>query len=276
MNDSSKTNRAAKLLADNVAALMNSETFKAALTFRKRFCQYSFSNVFLIYAQCPTATYVAGYKTWQSLGRQVKKGETAIAIIAPVVRKVEEKGEEVKRVVAFQTASIFDIAQTQGEVIPELPVPQLLELDNATIQQTIRRLESYAQSQNITVIKTSFSNTALGSFHYRSKTIRLRDDLPPLQELKTTIHELAHAHMHTKDDNKPRHVKELEAESTAFLVCDSLGLDSSSYSFPYLTTWADDPDEILPAAERACKVADDILVALRTINLSPMELAMAA
>lgn len=276
MNDSSKTNRAAKLLADNVANLMYSETFKAALKFRTKFHQYSFSNVYLIYAQCPTATYVPGYKTWQSLGRQVKKGESSIAILAPVIRKVEENGAETRKVVAFQTASIFDIAQTQGDAIPELPVPQLLKLDSDTIQQTLRRLESYAQSQNITVLKTSFANTALGSFHYRSKTIRLRDDLPPLQQTKTLIHELAHALMHKKDDNKPRHIKELEAESTAFLVCDSLGLDSSSYSFPYLSCWEDDPSEILPAAERACKVADEILEAITTINLFPMKLPMAA
>lgn len=255
---------------------MNSETFKAALNFRRKFHQYSFSNVYLIYAQCPTATYVAGYKTWQSLGRQVKKGESSIVILAPVIRKVEEDGTEVKKVVAFQTASIFDIAQTQGDEVPELPLPQILELDSDTIQQTIRSLESYARSQNITVIKTSFSSTALGSFHYRTRTIALRDDLPPMQQTKTLIHELAHALMHKKDDNTPRHVKELEAESTAFLVCDALGLDSSSYSFPYLSCWADDPNEILPAAERACKVADEILLAVRTINLSPMELPMAA
>jgi antirestriction protein ArdC len=275
MNDSSKTNRAAKLLADNVAGLMNSETFKAALKFRQRFHQYSFTNVYLIYTQCPTATYVAGYKTWQSLGRQVKKGESSIAIIAPVLRKVEN-GTQERKVVAFQTASIFDLSQTEGTEVPELPVPQLLELDSESIQHMIKWLESYAKSQDITLIKTSFSSTALGSFHYPSKTIRLRDDLPPLQELKTTIHELAHALMHKKDDSKPRHVKELEAESCAFLVCNALGLDSSSYSFAYLANWADEPNEILPAAERACKVADEILESLRTINLSPMELPLAA
>lgn len=276
MNDSSQTNRAAKLLADNVSQLMNSETFRAALKFRQKFHQYSFSNVYLIYAQCPTATCVAGYRTWQRLGRQVKKGESSIAILAPVIRKVEEKGEEVKKVVAFQTASIFDIAQTEGKDLPELPTPQLLVLETDTIHQTIKSLECYAHSQDITVIKTAFNSTALGSFHYRSKTIRLRDDLPPLQELKTTVHELAHALMHKKDDNKPRYVKELEAESVAFLTCDALGLDTSSYSFAYLSTWADDPDEILPAAERACKVADEILEQLRTINLSPITLPMAA
>jgi antirestriction protein ArdC len=93
---------------------------------------------------------------------------------------------------------------------------------------------------------------------------------------KTLIHGLAHARLYTKDDNKPRHVKELEAESTAFLVCDSLGMETSRYSFPYISTWADEPSEILPCAERACKVADEILEQITTINPSPIELSMAA
>jgi antirestriction protein ArdC len=274
MNDSRQTNKAARLLADSVSQLMNSEVYKAALSFRNKFHAYSFRNVFLIYSQCPTATYVAGYAKWLELGRHVRKGETGISILAPMTRKAKDEDEKI--ILGFKTATVFNVDQTDGDSLPELPTPQLLELDSDTIQKTIRRLEHYAHSQNITVIKTSFSNTALGSFHYRTKTIKLRDDLPPLQELKTAIHELAHALMHTKDDNKPRHVKELEAESCSFLVCDALSLDSSSYSFPYLSCWADDPSEILPAAERACRVADEILKAIHTINLSPMELPMAA
>lgn len=277
MNDSSQTNKAAKLLAESVSQLMNSETYKAALQFRNKFHAYSMRNVWLIYTQCPTATYVAGYHRWLQLGRHVKKGETGISILAPMTCKAKgDNGDEAKYVFAFKSTTVFDLSQTQGQEIPELPVPQLLELDTENIRHTINTLEHYARSQDITIIKTTFSNTALGSFHYRSKTIKLRDDLPPLQQLKTTIHEVAHALMHKKGDEKPRHVKELEAESAAFLTCDALGLDTSSYSFAYISTWADDPDEILPAAERACKVADEILAAIRTLNLSPIELAMAA
>jgi antirestriction protein ArdC len=274
MNDSSQTNKAARLLAESVTNLMNSDTYKAALRFRNKFHAYSFRNVWLIYTQCPTATYVAGYNKWTQLGRHVRKGETGISILAPMTRKTKDEDEKI--VFGFKTATVFNVEQTEGDSLPELPVPQLLELDSKGIRQTINRLEHYAQAQNITIVKTPFNGIALGSFHYRTKTIRLRDDLPPLQQTKTLIHELAHALMHKKDDNKPRHIKELEAESVAFLTCDALGLDSSSYSFPYLCTWADDLSEILPAAERACKVADDLLEAIRTINLSPVVLPLAA
>lgn len=277
MNDSSQTNKAARLLADSVTNLMNSDTYNAALKFRNKFHAYSFRNTFLIYTQCPTATYVAGYHRWLQLGRHVKKGETGISILAPMTHKAkDDDGNDKAYISGFKSTTVFDYAQTEGQDLPELPVPQLLELDSQGIRQTITALEHYAKRQDITIVKTAFNNTALGSYHYSSKKIKLRDDLPPLQMTKTLIHELAHALMHEKGDEKPRHVKELEAESCAFLTCDALGLDTSSYSFPYLANWADDPNEILPAAERACKVADEILGQLTTINLSPMELAMAA
>lgn len=63
-----------------------------------------------------------------------------------------------------------------------------------------------------------------------------------------------------------RHVCELEAESYAFIVCKNLGLDTSRYSFAYSANWAAKPSELLPAAERACKAADEILEALRGLS----------
>jgi antirestriction protein ArdC len=63
--------------------------------------------------------------------------------------------------------------------------------------------------------------------------------------------------MHREENDRVR--GELEAESCAFLVCDALGLDSSQYSFAYLANWADNPRDILPAAERACKTADSLI-----------------
>ena len=89
--------------------------------------------------------------------------------------------------------------------------------------------------------------------------------LEPLQELKTLTHELAHALMHREVTpvTMKRHLCELKAESCVFLVCHSLGLDTSRYSFAYLVNWADDPAELLPAAEKASRTADAIVETLR-------------
>ena len=78
------------------------------------------------------------------------------------------------------------------------------------------------------------------------------------------MHEVAHGLLHqdTPLTEATRHLEELEAESCAFIVLHSLGLDTSRYSFPYLAHWVEKPEDLLPAAERASKAADTILAAL--------------
>src|SRR5919202_513039 len=83
-----------------VQAIQTSEDFQRYLRTAANFHQYSPNNVLLILAQKPDATRVAGYTTWQALGRQVKKGEKAIYIFAPqpyFVTTADEAGEEKTR-----------------------------------------------------------------------------------------------------------------------------------------------------------------------------------
>lgn len=248
--------RAAQLLSESVTRLLQSDEYRAALTFRRRFSvRYSFRNVWLIYTQRPDASLVAGYKKWQEVGRQVKKGERSLCICAPLTRK--EEGETL--VFGFRTASVFDISQTEGDAVPELPQPELLSAEGAHIQLYRTRLEAFVRAQGVTV---DYLRLAHGNGAYRPKTrsIVLHDALPPLQHLKTLVHETAHALL--KQEGAPYHVGELEAESCAYLVCDALALDTSRYSFPYLASWLEKPDELLTAAQRACNVADTIAAAL--------------
>src|SRR5260221_13754866 len=63
-----------------VAALNagRSEVLAGYLKAIGRFHRYSFHNVLLIASQNPNASYVAGFRTWNQLGRFVKKGEKGI------------------------------------------------------------------------------------------------------------------------------------------------------------------------------------------------------
>src|SRR5215213_4145640 len=140
-------------LERSVAAIQDSDTFRAYLSAQARFHQYSFGNVLLILAQRPEATRVAGYRTWQSLDRHVKRGKKAIRIIAPAYykrREVDEQtGDEVeRRVTFFRSAAVFDYGQTEGKPLPEIPVPVL---DSDAGGELYARLEDVAQEQGLRV-----------------------------------------------------------------------------------------------------------------------------
>ena len=48
----------------------------------------------LILSQRPESTQVAGYRTRQALGRQVRRGETGISIMVPMRRRVERDDDD--------------------------------------------------------------------------------------------------------------------------------------------------------------------------------------
>src|SRR6266849_6546178 len=93
MSKDNVTVDARERLAEAVERMADTETFAAWLRARAAFHDYSFSNVCLIVSQRPDASRVAGYKTWQRLGRQVRKGEHGIRILAPCRIKTDESKE---------------------------------------------------------------------------------------------------------------------------------------------------------------------------------------
>lgn len=76
---------------------------------------------------------------------------------------------------------------------------------------------------------------------------------------------MAHVTAHRPIDDAPyacRGVKEVEAESIAFVVAHTLGLDVSSYSFGYVAHWSSEVGEleaVQATAERVIRHARQIL-----------------
>ena len=93
-------------------ALVTSEGWIEYLDFAAKFRQYSFNNTLLILIQCPNASRVASYKKWAELGRQVRKGEKALGIFAPMMRKREDEktGEEKRYISGFRLVPVFDVS----------------------------------------------------------------------------------------------------------------------------------------------------------------------
>jgi antirestriction factor ArdC-like protein len=93
-----------------------SEVLVQYLAAMGRFHDYSFGNIMLIARQRPDATKVAGFRTWNSLGRFVNKGERGILILAPMVGRKREERESLpeetvaseRQLFGFRAAYVFD------------------------------------------------------------------------------------------------------------------------------------------------------------------------
>lgn len=254
---------ALEILRRGVRDLLTSAGWRRALAFRQQFHAYSFFNISLILAQMPDARLVAGYRAWQKNGRQVRRGERGLAILAPLLRR-DANDPDRQVLTGFRTVRVFDVSQTDGHPIPLTPRPQPL-LDTPNDLQRLRdhdqRLLAWCATEGVTVTFDLRHPHALGVYRPREREIALRPGLSQLQAFKTLVHEVAHHLLHQGPDE--RSTAELEAESTAFLVCHALGIDASSYSFAYLAGWSDgDLEALLAAGDRASKAASSILAAL--------------
>jgi len=247
------------ILQRGVTDLMTSGGWRRALEFRQRFHHYSFFNTSLILAQRPDATLVAGYRTWQKNNRQVRKGEQGLTILAPMLTR-DPDDETRKLLTGFRCVKVFGLSQTDGDPIPQPEGPRQLTdapHDRVRILAYQVLLEAYCRQQGVDVHHDFRHPHALGVYRPATREIALRPDLSTTQAFKTLTHEAAHMLLHT--GSHERASAELEAETTAFLVCHTLGIDTSTYSFPYLASWTDTLEQLVAAGDRASKAADQIL-----------------
>jgi antirestriction protein ArdC len=260
-------------MLEAISELTSSEDWKRMLELARRFHTYSANNVWMILAQRPEATRVAGFRTWKELGRSVRRGEHGIAIFAPCVyraRPVDEEEEarrpELAKVLkGFRVVHVFDVTQTEGEELPEV-APVLLQADAPGLLW--ERLADRVAASGYT-LERGDCRPANGRCDFSSRTILVRPDLAPAQASKTLCHELAHAYLHEDDERRAmREVAETEAESVAYLVCRSAGVETDDYSFPYIARWAGgDVDVVRSTAERVISCARRIL---EEIELAPV------
>jgi hypothetical protein len=252
-----------KQLTEGVAALTTTEQWERWLRAQRSFHRYSFSNTLLILRQFPEATRVAGFHSWRQVGRFVRKGERGIAILAPVTRRVEaeENPDALMPVVTgFRAAYVFDVSQTEGEPLPEI----VHRLDGDDPAGASVLLEKVAAGLGFSVTLTVLPGERNGDCSHEARRIRISDHLAPAHQVKTLAHELAHAILHERFED--RGLAELEAESVAYIVCQELALDSGTYSFGYLASWGHGGDQAIRAitasGQRITAAARQILDAL--------------
>ena len=270
-------------LEKGIESLFESENYKNYLKTMSKFTSYSLNNTLLIAMQKPDATTVAGYTTWKSLGRQVKKGEKAIQILAPIIykKKREDEGEEddkasarrdkplseetEKILVGFKIVNVFDIAQTEGE-----PLPEIAHKLDGTVDGYADFMKAIKEISPVPIILQTVEGSANGYYDLTNKYIAIDKDMSQEMHVKTGIHEVTHALLHDRDngmekDSKPDiETKEVQAESVAFTVCQYYGMDTSDYSFGYISGWSSGKDlrELKESMEVIRKTAQMIITGI--------------
>ena len=251
-------------LEQGVKDVFRSDQYKEYLSVMSKFYNYSFNNVLLIAMQKPDASLVAGFSAWKNhFGRHVRKGEKGIKIMAPISRKVkiEEKEESGAKasgaeedpdkekktrnvITGFKVVSVFDISQTEGKELPEYYGAKELTGD---VEDYTDLFAAIRETSPVPVGFEDIPGEAHGYYHQIEKRIALQEGMGELQNIKTLIHENAHARLHAIDlaapereraDQPDQSTREVQAESVAYVVCQHFGLDTSDYSFAYVAGWS--------------------------------------
>jgi len=243
MND--RTKELLEQLGNGIADLTTSGKWAEYLTFMAKFHRYSFGNVMLILFQKPDATQVMGFGNkagtsgWKSLGRNVIKGESAIWILAPITKWVDDEdensGAKHQIVVGWKSVPVFDVSQTEGDPLPEV----VSHLQGEAPEGMYANLTQVALSLGITSVTDADLGAANGVTR-KDGTVQIHPGRSALQRVKTLVHEIAHWQLgHLKDGEGVDHrgIGELEAESVAYVVLGHLGIDTSDYSFGYVAGW---------------------------------------
>ena len=216
-------------LANETDAARQSELFRDYLRVSSLFHNYSWGNQMMIWSHRPAATRVAGYQTWRKMDRFVRAGEKGIPIFAPMIFKRQEAADTDGLVTVekshlwFKVVYVFDISQTDGKPLPNLPTGC-----TGNAGDLEQRLCAFAAEKGIRV-EIGDTSEAKGYAERKGTHIVLSRVLGATERAAVLVHELAHCLLHFGESHRPNlRQRELEAEATAYTVAHHFELDLQS------------------------------------------------
>lgn len=237
---------------------------------------YSFRNMFLVYSQNPSATFVKGFCDWNKLGRGIKKNPNTIYIYAPMNFKKNKKingqqnvnGKEEKERnengtkeiidgISFRRVAVFDIKDTYikkgGQKVPFIE-------DTVDSDTTKDLYDILVGISPVPVMNSLIIGSTKGFYSKNGKRIVIDKNLSQDDKTAVLIHELCHCLYDDFDYCKDRDKSEIFVESVAFLVADYFNFDTSMCSFGYITNWArNDIKNLMSLSDKIKDVADEFI-----------------
>jgi hypothetical protein len=265
-------------LASSTDEAAKQDFILAFLKFSSKFHNYSFANQLLIWIQTRgKASSVASATNWQKMGRTVTDWKSPIKIWAPNFKKTTkeiqdpttgEKKIEPVQLKFFKLVSVYDVDSTteipnhpnpykpisrkQWSVDPNEDIEELNVLVNATLE--------FIKENNIDFDYQELEDE-LGGFSAGGK-VRINNKFKGINAFSTIVHELAHELLHQKDKDirkqSSRQEKEIEAESTAFIVLNHFGFETKDAP-NYLALWRASGENIKERAQQISVAAKTII-----------------
>ena len=230
-------------------ALLTSEGWQRWIKVRASngLSKYSVLNQMLVALDCwsrgITPTYVAGFRAFLDLNRCVRKGETAIRILAPVtVKQRDEHGAETdEKKVFFRTVPVFDVSMTDRlpgkEPVPLSPPSQPITGDSH--HHLIVPLITHAAQLGYGVEIRDLPDDGPGGWCDSERKQIVVADGPANRQVRTLVHEIAHAHgLGYAGYGRDR--AEVLVDCVTYCVLGSVGLDVGGESIPYVAGWGED------------------------------------
>jgi len=227
------------------------------------FHNYSIGNQLAALFQCSLRKIPVGpistLKDWNSKGRYIKRGEKAIWLCVPITGKKtvkdETSGEDTTEQYTFFVwkPRWFVLAQTEGqEYKPDALINawdkvkalKALNIEEQPFEMIDGNCQGYSQGRTIAINPLAANPQ------------------------KTTIHEMGHILCgHTTEGRvtdselTPRHLREAEAESVAFLVGSIIRLDGLSDCRGYIQGWLSGDTIPEKSCQKIFRVANQIFKA---------------
>lgn len=254
-SDDQKLQGLLKQLESEMSSVFENNNYIKYLITMSKFHNYSYRNSLLISMQKPEATNIASYNLWKTkFNRQVIRGSKGIEIIGYAPKKInieqEKKNQHgktmynaagqpimesvTKKIPKFIPIYLFDVSQTAGEPLPNL---ENNLYDNNIFIKALSK---------ISPLPIEFKPLQENIKYYCdpvNQKIKIKDGMIRYETIKSIIHAITHADLYSPNidllyDHKDINTKELEAKSTAFILCEHYGVDTSDYTFPDIKFWS--------------------------------------
>ena len=275
-----------------IDGLNTADRWKEFLDVSRRFHNYSLNNQMLILLQKSKATRVAGFHKWKEFGRSVNKGERAIWIYAPMIKRVIDKdahgnvklGPDGKpkwkeALLGFKTVPVYDVSSTSGKPLPEPPFIPFNRTSGEAPEGMHDDLREQVEAHGYTLEYRDLGDAEGipdGATDPRSKKVIINTAYSHAHQAMTLAHELAHielghlertAEYHTRAGGQ-RHTMEVEAESVSYVISRRYGMEPDS-SFSYIDGWAmGDKEKVRKTADSVIKATDSILKKIKRFKAS--------